>query len=216
MTKKIIGIIISKNKYLEHDEILNVMTSDALISILAKGVMKLESKNRSNISLCSLVEFEILIKYSSESFFLLKKATLLSSLPPINKLNSHKIETIIRIFKKIRDHNKDIFDICSSIVSDFEGVNFFKNQSYLISMILDINGEGLSFSSCVLCGTNQDLHSFDVYQGGILCKNHSKSKTPILLLKSFYHLGQSLDHYISITSPETNKQIFNILSRLLF
>ena len=216
MTKKIIGIIISKNKYLEHDEILTVITSDALISILAKGVMKLNNKNRTNVLLCSLVEFEVLTKYSSENFFLLKKANVLHSLPQINTSNSEKIETIIKIFKKIKEHKEDIFALCSLIISQFDSPNFFYNKSYLMSNILKSNGEGLVFSHCVSCGTNQNLSSFDVYQGGILCQNHSMNKTPLLLLKSFYNLGQSLDCYVSTTSPETNKQIFNILSKLLF
>ena len=215
-TTKIQGIIISKNLYSENDEMLNILTKEELIYIYAKGVRKIESKNRVNVLLGSIVEFEIFNNYSTPNSFLLKKAVSIQDLPDVNKQNATKIETLIKIMKKIYNSHQGVYDNYVLLLSEFEGVDFFWIQSYLLAQILESAGEGLSFVGCVHCSSNQRLFSFDVSEGGMLCEKHGKFKTPISLLKSFYFLGKPLDQYIKFTSAEDNKKIFKILSVLLF
>ena len=215
-TNKIKGIIIAKNLYSENDEMLNVLTNDSILYIYAKGVRKIESKNRINVLLGSIVEFEIFKSYSTPHSVLLKKAISIQDLPDVNKQNANKIETLIKIIKKINNPLSEIYDNYVLLLSEFDGVNFFKIQSYFMAKILSSEGEGLSFSMCVHCSSNQKLFSFDIAEGGMLCEKHKTFQTPINLLKSFYFLGKSLDQYIEFTSAEDNKKIFNILSVLLF
>lgn len=215
-TKIIIGIITSKKNYSENDEMLTVLIENSLIYIYAKGTRKIESKNRANVVLGALSNFEVFENSSSPNSFLLKKATLISSFPEVTKTNSKKIEELIKIFKNIRNNKNQIFNICNLLISDFNSNNFYKYRTFLISKILLSDGESLSFSFCAFCFTNQNLFSFDVSLGGMLCKKHGKIKTDINLLKSFYALGQNIEKYIEITSTENNQTIFNVLSSLLF
>ncbi len=215
-TKIIQGIIISKTPYAENDEMLNVLTENSFINIYAKGVKKISSKNRVNVFRGALVSFEIFNSYATAHSVLLKKATIIQGLPEINKTNAQKIEILLKIIKNIKDHHKEIFDIYTLMLQDFDGVDFFKNQTFLVAKILDNLGVGLSFSSCVQCGTNQNLFGFDVVQGGILCKTHSSIGTPLPLLKSLFLLGESREQYVLLTLPEINQQIFIILNNLLF
>ncbi|MGL4252109.1 MAG: DNA repair protein RecO [Metamycoplasmataceae bacterium] len=214
-TKKILGFIISKSPYLDNDEILNVYGENSIIKVYAKGVKKIESKNRSNVIVGSLVDFEILENYSKNDWFFLKKATTIKSLPDINKNNSDKIETLVKILRKMRNFSNDVFNTYNFLLNNLESENFYKIQTFLVSRILESNGEGLSFQNCVICSTNQQLYSFDVMQGGMLCKKHGEHSTPLDLLKSLYSIGESIEKYIKTTNPETNKKIFNILISLL-
>ncbi|MGL5732904.1 MAG: DNA repair protein RecO [Metamycoplasmataceae bacterium] len=214
-TKKIIGVIISKSSYLDNDEILSIHGENAIFKIFAKGVKKIESKNRSNVIAGSLVEFEILENYSTNDWFFLKKATIIKGLPEITKNNSRKMEILMKIIWKIRNFNADIYKTYNLLLNDFDSVDFYKIQTFLVSKILESNGEGLSFQNCVICSTNQHLYSFDVVQGGMLCKKHGKYPTPLDLLKSLYAMGDSIEKYIEIANPETNKKVFNMLSNLL-
>jgi recombinational DNA repair protein (RecF pathway) len=76
-------------------------------------------------------------------------------------------------------------------------------------------GVGLSFSSCVYCGSNQELLDFDASQGGIICKNHTKNNVALKLLKSLFLLGYSREKYVLETSPETNQEVLKMLGDLL-
>ncbi|MGL5617513.1 MAG: DNA repair protein RecO [Metamycoplasmataceae bacterium] len=214
-TKKIVGIIISKSLYLDNDEILNVHSENAIIKIYAKGVKKIESKNRPNVIVGSLVDFEILENYSTNVWFFLKKATIIKGLPDITKNNADKIGILIKILWKIRNFSEDVFKIYNLLLKDFESHDFYKIQTFLVSKILESNGEGLSFQNCVICSTNQNLYSFDIAQGGMLCKKHGKYPTSLDLLKSLYSISDSVEKYIKITTLEINKNIFKILSSLL-
>ncbi len=215
-TKIIEGIIISKTPYAENDEMLNVLTENAFINIYAKGVKKISSKNRVNVFRGALVSFEIFNSYATAHSVLLKKAIIIQGLPEINKTNAQKIEILLKIIKNIKDYHHEIFDIYTLMIKDFDNVDFYKNQTFLVAKILDSLGEGLSFSSCVQCGTNQDLFGFDILQGGILCQTHGNISTPLALLKSLFLLGESREKYVLSTAPEINQQIFAILSNLLF
>lgn len=215
-TKIIKGIIISKSPYLDNDEMLNVLTNESLVKIYAKGVRKIESKNRPNVMLGALVNFEIFESYSSLNSFLLKKATSIRGIPEITKANAQKIEMIIKIIGKIKNFKDDLYDIYNLLLNDFNSAHFFKIQSYFVSKILESNGEGLSFLNCVICSTNQNLFSFDTAQGGMLCKKHGEHATSLELLKSFYFMGESLEKYVELTSAEVNQKIFNIIGNLLF
>ncbi|MGL5205103.1 MAG: DNA repair protein RecO [Metamycoplasmataceae bacterium] len=215
-TKKIIGIIISKSPYLDNDEIISVYTDNSIVRIYAKGVKKIESKNRPNVLIGSLVSFEIMVNYSTKEWFFLKKATIIQYLPSIMKNNVAKIDLILKILGKMKNFNDDIYKTYISLLNNFESVNFYKTITFLISRILKSNGEGLSFQNCVICSSNQNLYSFDVNQGGMLCKKHGQDQWSVELLKSLYAIGNSLEKYIETASLETNKNIFIILYNLLF
>lgn len=216
-TKIITGIITNKNSHSENDEMLTVATQTSLIYIYAKGVKKIESKNRPNIPFGAVVDFEVFKNYSSPNSFLLKKAILIKELPTITKNNSQKIQLIAQTLKKINSiNNNNFFDIYLILLNNLEGINFYKQITFLFTKVLDSCGEGLSFIFCIICLSNQNLFSFDVYQGGILCKSHSLIRTEISLLKSFYYLGTSVENYIQKTTTKNNQILFNIFCNLLF
>ncbi len=214
-TKIIIGLIISKKTYLENDEMLCVLTPKKILYLYAKGVKKIESKNRSNVLLGTISNFEIFIKYSTPNSFLLKKATVIKGLPNLTKNNSNKVRELIGLLNKIKNYDIGIYNTYSIIIDNINDINFYKYKSYLLAKILKSNGEGLSYSFCATCSSNKELFSIDIIQGGMLCKIHSTKKTNLVLLKSFYFLGDSLEQYVQNVSHENNQKIFHLLSMLL-
>ena len=53
------GIVLGTTPFNEHDSIVNIITKQQYFSFLAKGVLKIDSKNASLINLCNYSRFNV-------------------------------------------------------------------------------------------------------------------------------------------------------------
>ena len=196
-----------------HDVVIKVLAKDKIYFFIAKGFLKKESKNKSNISIGSISNFEFFNNYGNENYFLLKKATIEHAFD----FNSHEIKSVLEkifyILQQIEESNQNIFETYKYFLEekDFFNKNLF--ITYLLNLTLKTKGKGINNCFCSICGTNQNLYCFDVNEGGILCFNHKKETAISKLdyLKAFYYLGKSYEEYKRNTNESINNVLFNIL-----
>ena len=115
--KKIIGIIVNERSYKESSKLLDIVTKDdGVISVIAKGSKKINSKLRSVTNKLTYAEFQIYYKEGKLST--LVRADIIS---PFNNIKtdllkisyaSYISELALQVTKQ--SHNNDIFEILIS------------------------------------------------------------------------------------------------------
>ena len=167
MNRDTITVIKSIN-YSEADKILTVFGREfGKFSIFAKGIRKINSKNRGNMqTLCtSDISF-----YQGKGMPVLTESVLIRSLD-MDKLQVKNIERVLFILNKFLqeyDPYPSIFDGLQSLLKregDLEATNKLR-----IKILKDM-GFLSDFSSCSICGSRENLKYLDTTSFALVCKN---------------------------------------------
>lgn len=200
-----VGLVIKIIDYDDTSQIVSVLTNDEIISFIAMGTRKLQSKNRIAIQLGNLIEFSFFRARLQNKLSKLKKAVLINQ-PPIKE---HKVaETILKILNwlnKMTFINEEIFN---GIIKAFS--SFDKNRNEWIETIVlyhltEAFGIKINNHSCVECNSYQDISDVRFYKGGFLCRKHQIKARKVELLKAVYHLDD-IEKYFE-TELDINRQI---------
>ncbi|MGL4343513.1 MAG: hypothetical protein ACRCRZ_03035 [Metamycoplasmataceae bacterium] len=186
--------------------IIKVLSKKEIYYIKAKGVKKINSKNRLNIQIGMKSEFSVL---KSGNTYLLKKAVLIKDYFVNHRDDFLFIKNFLEVFSFIKENNSTFlitfYELEDYIISHDR--NYWV-RTYLLKTILFAKGLNIVFDHCIVCGSNQNLYSFNFHEGGMICKIHSKNKTNLSELKSFYFLSKNFMDYFSNTSAKDNLIIY--------
>lgn len=215
--KSIEGLVLNIHLKNDHDAVIKILTNDNIMYFLAKGIQKIESKNRNNIFVGSIVEIEYFPNYGKENYFLLKSSQIKYF---VNfSLNNIYMNELYYIFQFVNQpSNKFLFaytEFAKNFQDSIQKLEFI--LTYLLNLCLSINGKQLNYAHCAICRSNQKLYCFNFYEGGMLCQEHKMSykSTPILLLKSFYYLGTNFEQYYLNTNSINNNFLYRSLKSFL-
>lgn len=225
-TEVIEGIVVNiYEQPADESAIIKIFTQNEIIWLKAKGFCKPQSKNKTNISIGSLVNFEIFVNYHShnQKQFLLKKAT--KQIPFIfDGLEDHLFyKRLFYVFQKIEKVNKDLFDLYKHFLLDDNKEFKLWFVTFFYYQILVLKNKKLNLNYCVVCKSNQQLYAFSWLDGGMICfLDYSNQKNNwektinfnLSFIKSIYALGLSVKKYIETTNSKTNKEIFFMLKDL--
>ena len=166
------GIVLGTTPFNEHDSIVNVITKQQFFSFLAKGVLKIDSKNASLINLCNYSRFNI---SKGKTGYSLRNGELLNSFQNAKKdLAGLSALSFIReiTFKFIQDD--DAIQIFDFFKKSLELLDNNKNPFFVcllyFAQVLKIAGYGLNADSCQLCGSKHDICAISYENGGMICK----------------------------------------------
>lgn len=214
---KIVAITLNIFQKNEHDAIIKVMSNKDIFFLYAKGFFKLESKNRSNVFVGSISEFEIFKNYGKDNYFLLKKSNIKNFFDFSSEENTSINEKLFYLFQKIEKYNEKFFVCYTNFLLDNEQYKKYFFLTYITNIVLETHGKKLIFNKCVICGTNQDLYCVDVYEGGMLCFLHKSNKgtSELQIVKAFYNLDNSFKDYYKNSNEKLNNIIFQILFNFL-
>ena len=193
--KKVIGIIVNERSYKESSKLLDIVTKDdGVISVIAKGSKKINSKLRSITNKLTYAEFQIYYKEG-------KLSTLVCGDiidPYINIKNdllkisyaSYLSELCMQVTKQ--SHNKDIFDILISSLNKInEGFDPIIISNILELKYLSYLGIKPNLNNCAVCNSDKVL-TVSVEKGGFVCSKHHynekivQSKTLKILRMLYY------------------------------
>ncbi len=174
MLKEVEGIIISDTNYGETSKIINVVTKEGIIGIIAKGAKGLKSPLRSYTQKFTYGKFYIYYKEN--------KLSTLKSVDVINELSALKTDLILMSYLSyISDLTNQIMKqnisdelyklYIDTLLKIDSGLNPMIMCNIFEIKALDFLGVGINLNSCSKCGISTNIITLDPDAGGYICKN---------------------------------------------
>lgn len=222
--QEIEGIVIRNTKFRDNDMMVNVLTCNGYVSFLAKGVLKLQSKNSPSVQLMNKSLFQIMKCKEGNS---LKTGLLIRNIyngdQNLEKLLC--INVLTEITEKLIITKEDAINIYP-ILDLIQGklpmndINCLDLTLRYVCQLLKIIGYGLTVDKCQKCHQTGKIKGFSYKNGLFTCSSCfsplndiSCSSQLICLLKSCF---DSVDCSGNLTfSKETYKEAFNLLEKFI-
>lgn len=218
MKTEVEGIVISETPYSETSKIINVLTNNGIIGIMAKGAKNIKSNLRIGTS-----------KITMSSFIIIKKDDKLSTLTNVDVINNFKnikkdIEKIsyatyiIELATQVMKHNtnEDIYNLLiAALIKIDEGYDPSIITNILELKYLEYLGVMPIIDECAICGSKTGIATLSSSRGGYICNNCLRdeklvSDKTIKLIRMFYYVDISKISNIDI-SPKSKIEISNFL-----
>ena len=158
MVREFEGIVIKFSKYLDNDAMITVLTKTGIKSFLARGALKMKSKNARSLNLYTISKFELLEeKYGN----ILK--TGVSIYAPFNLYSSFESLACLSLigeatFNSINEYDEyDLFSPFSIVIKNMD-----KNEDPLILtieyllLLMSFSGEGIDFNKFTIDEFNKN------------------------------------------------------------
>lgn len=202
------GIVIKNIQYRDYDGIITCISEKGLITFLANGILKLQSKNASSCLLYSKSEFTL--EKKNEKLFLTKGKLINSNFKLYESLDNMCCLGIVSecILNFLDDPGEIIYNSLSKMLEGLnQGFDVFTLCAICLSKIIQQSGYGLEISHCVKCGSKTKIVSLDYAEGGFICQKCVKSINEvdkIEYLKSVrYTFMVDIDNFFHFTLNKT-------------
>ncbi len=191
------GIVLKSIPYKENDALLQVYTKEyGRLTIHARGIKKITSKNMAGCQSLTLSEFNIVVR---------KGISTLIKASPIDFFKHIKtdieLETLASffcefIYKECDENQPDIYiydTLLNSLLALENG--YVPQLIYVIYMafILEVTGSSLQVDECCQCGNQHDIIAISHSGGGFVCKNcitRFDRQYDTTILKAFRHINK--------------------------
>ena len=218
MREKIEGIVISETSYSETSKIINVLTINGIIGIMAKGAKSLKSKLRVGTS-----------KITLSSFIIIKKGEKLSTLTSVDVINNFKnikkdivkisyATFIIELSVQVMRHNQSS-EIYTLLIDSLKKIDEDFDPSVITDILqlkyLEYLGVMPIIDSCASCGSKTGIATLSSSRGGYICNNCLKNEQlvtekTIKLVRMFYYVDISKISNLDI-SDKSKIELSNFL-----
>ena len=167
------GIVIRRTSYKEGSAMISVLTKDRIRSFLAKGVLKITSKNAPSVNLFTKSRFQT---FKGEEGDFLRVGEVIESYPNITK-DFEKLAILDFISEMTNsligtNDAKDVYDFLSKTLEIING-DFSPLTALLIyfAKVLKASGYGLDVDSCAICHKKTQISAISYKDGGFICQN---------------------------------------------
>lgn len=191
------GIILKQMPYKESDAILSVYTKEyGRISILARGIRKIKSKNSAACQSLTFSEFTVIVK---KGMFPLIKASYIDYYRHIKEdieLEAYASYFMEFVYKFSEENNPDLL-MFEQLKQALECLNqgYPAILVYLLfnAYILKVNGTPLNVDACSYCGSTKHIKGISYTSGGFVCSHCIGEYDKVCskeLLKAFRHINK--------------------------
>ena len=195
------SIILKISEYKEKDAVVTALNEEGLITFIAKGIKGAKSKYLALNNPLSIADL-IFVNNPSYKYPVLKEADVLYS--PLNLIGNLKELGLVMLLGNL------IFQyILSSLEDIYKNKRVNENVLFLLFKFLNVTGFPFSVSSCVNCGSKNDIVNFSLSRGGFICKKCFENERIIAS-------GNDLLKLRSIVSKEDNDFNFEPLENSVF
>ena len=158
MVREFEGIVIKFSKYLDNDAMVTVLTKTGIMSFLARGALKIKSKNARSLNLYTISKFELLEeKYGN----ILK--TGVSIYAPFNLYSSFESLACLSLigeatFNSINEYDEyDLFNPFSIVIKNMDNNEepLILTIEYLL-ILMSFSGEGIDFNKFTIDEFNKN------------------------------------------------------------
>lgn len=219
MTDTLTGIVIKKIQFNSDDEIITLLTPEEVITFIALGTRKINSKNRVALDYGNLITAEIFRARLNNKISKLKKAVVLKR-PPIKVSDTaNVVADIVKHLSKLENPSPKLFEAIVKSYAYFGDTYNHHIKTYILFKSLYSLGIYPSTTQCVECGRTDRIVGFDYKDGGYKCSWHAQFERPLDELKAIKNLDKGLDEY-KVTDPALNKKLYKeliyIINQYLF
>ena len=167
------GIVIRRTSYKEGSAMISVLTKGRIRSFLAKGVLKITSKNAPSVNLFTKSSFQI---FHGEEGDFLRIGEVITSYPNITKdfVKLAILDFISEMTNSLIGTNdaKDVYLYLEKTLESLDG-DFSPLTALLIyfAKVMNAAGYGLDVDSCAICGKKTQISALSYKDGGFICQN---------------------------------------------
>ena len=191
MIREFEGIVIKFSKYLDNDAMITVLTKTGIKSFLARGALKMKSKNARSLNLYTISKFELLEeKYGN----ILK--TGVSIYAPFNLFSSFESLACLSLigeatFNSINEYDEyDLFSPFSIAIKNMDNNEdpLILTIEYLL-LLMSFSGEGIDFNKFTIDEFNknklQNIYCMRTYDMDITFSKEEKIYLIKTLIEQF-------------------------------
>ena len=219
------GIVIRRTSYKEAAAMISVLTENRIRSFLAKGVLKITSKNAPSVNLFTKSRFQT---FNGEDGDFLRVGEVISSYPNITK--SFEKLAILDFISEVTNSligTGDAKDVYAFLEKTLESLNgeFSPLTALLIyfAKVLKASGYGLDVDSCAICGQKRAITAISLKDGGFICQNcfdasmHVKTDPRKLkILRYIFKVDTENFTKVAFSNDECKEIIFELCEFLNF
>lgn len=194
-----LGIIVSATNYGETSKILNILTEDGIIGVMAKGCRQLKSPLRSFTEIMTYGVFQL--NYKEDKLSILRSVDITDSFNNIKKdiLKISYAGYILKLSSQVikQNNNPLVFTyLIDTLKKIDEGFDPLVITNILELKYLDFLGVMPILDRCSVCGSTTGIETLSIDKGGYVCINCIKdenvvSDKTIKLIRMFYYLDIS-------------------------
>lgn len=168
------GIVLRTTPFKDNDMMVNVISSDGLYSFLARGVMKLESKNSTSINRLAKSLFCL---SKGKDGYSLRQGSLIDSFE--NSKSSLEsllsLDFINEVTIKLVNNNEDASSVYPVLNKTLclldDGFDQISTCLLYLASLLKKIGSGLDVDECVICHEKGQIGAISYLDGGFICPN---------------------------------------------
>lgn len=217
------GIVIRVSQFRDFDCMVTMLTESGIVSFLARGVKKMESKNAYLINTFNYVNLSLM--HGKDGYFL-KNGKLLNSFPNA-KTNIEKLSTLdfLGELTNLFVDNKEAKDIYPFLLKCLETLNENMDAKMVSALyfakILKYSGYSVEVNCCQKCHKSHDIIAFSFVNGGFICRDCFNSLNDVKLeptqLKEIRYLFMvDIDNFNKVIFPkEDSLTLIKLLYRFL-
>ena len=199
MLKQIEGIVISQRDYGETSKIVNVLTEEGIIGLMAKGAKTMKSELRSITGKLDYCKYNIYYKEGKLSP--LTSGDVINYFKEIrkdiNKISyaSFLLELAEQVMKQNLD--KEVYNLLiNGLIKINEGYDPLVITNIIELKYLDFLGVMPNIDGCNICGRSTNIKTISCDVGGYICTSCYKNETlkdekTIKLIRMFYYVDIS-------------------------
>lgn len=174
MKNDVEGVVLRKTDYRDADAILSVLSKDGKVSILARGINKIKSKNAYGCQLFTYSHF-YLLDSQSKTGYRLKNLECIQSYRHIREdlLKQSIAFVFIEILDKVELDEIDFkLEHLLFFLERLENTNDeYCLLALFLAMITNQIGLNPNVEDCSLCQSEKGILAFSIRDGGFICKN---------------------------------------------
>lgn len=212
------GIVLSVTEYGETSKIINVLTPNGIIGMMAKGARTLKSSLRSTTDKLTYGIFHIY--YKQDKLSTLVSVDIINNFKNIKKniekisYASYLLELSSQVYKQ--NNRKEIYNILiQSLIKIDDGYNPMAIMNIVELKYLDFLGVMPVIDCCSKCGSNLSIATLSSISGGYVCNNCLTDEAivnekTIKLIRMFYYVDIS-----KISKLDLNKDVIREINQFL-
>lgn len=166
------GIVLRSVNLNESDAILSLLTPLGKVSIKAKGILKINSKNRKGCQVLTHSYFHCLDQ-NGKSVLTLKNCEVIDYFRSIHEDLLRQALAFCMLEICDRMHEDDLLFQYDELLQFLNLLEKCKNPwacyAFFLSTTLKRSGIGIVVDECVNCGSQKNICSFSIKDGGLIC-----------------------------------------------